>query len=136
MIHPLLALLFHQGYRASFPVTAFVNLSARVKLMIVYGAILINAGVKPRHNTIVPSDFTLFTKQSAIEVYIGVPFAFKGIICIRDFTTSNGLATIFATSDEHKVEQNIIGRPKKFDPFGPNQPLFARNAFTSDVTPN
>jgi len=59
----------HSGitsYSASLPVTALVNLSANVRLITVYGASLMKAGVNPAHKTVSPSARMLFRKQSLI----------------------------------------------------------------------
>ena len=72
---------------------------------------LTNAGVNPFHSTKKPSVLTLLAKQSLIDLYGALPFASIVIFCILDLITSKGFATMFATKEEHKVEQNIIGNP-------------------------
>mmetsp|Transcript_17182 Transcript_17182/g.35869 ORF Transcript_17182/g.35869 Transcript_17182/m.35869 type:complete len:142 (+) Transcript_17182:321-746(+) len=103
--------------------------------MTVYGANFKNAGTNPLQSFKNPSFPTVCAKQSTMLLYCVDPSFSTFIFCIRDLTTSKGLATVFAARDETSVAKNKRGTPPHNFPSGPKSPERESRSLISEVMP-
>ena len=103
---------------------AMVIFSVKIKLIIVYGANLRNAGTNPAHNFETPSDLMICVKQSNDDLYGRSPVLVAFWFCNLLLTTSKGLEKMLAIKDEHNVATNNKGNPPKIKfPSWPKMPV-------------
>jgi len=116
---------------------AMVIFSVKIKLIIVYGANLRNAGTNPAHNFETPSDLMICVKQSNDDLYGRSPVLVAFWFCNLLLTTSKGLEKMLAIKDEHNVATNNKGNPPKIKfPSWPKMPVLVNFNLISEENAN